>query len=133
MNIQKYGGGWKIFEKETLYQGELHINYDNRVIALEILLPASEGISLPRPPYKGKIPYICGTLFSGAKILLYDCFTGKETTHVMKYTQQIIYAKYAFWGMSVNSIEEIRFTKAIFDFGDIIAWSDLCNYKWEFA
>ncbi|MDU7251952.1 MAG: hypothetical protein E6274_06420 [Clostridium sp.] len=133
LDIQKYSGTWNIFEKETVYQGELHISYDNRVIALEILLPASEGIPFPRTPYKGKIPYICGTLFSGAKILLYDCSTGKEHTHVMQYTQQIIYAKYAFWGLSVNSIEEIRFTKAIFDFGDIIAWSDLCNYKWEFA
>jgi len=51
----------------------------------------------------------------------------------MQYTQQIIYAKYAFWGLSVNSSEEIRFTKVIFDFGNIIAWSDLCNYEWEFA
>ncbi len=132
-DVQKYGGTWKIFEKETLYQGELHINYDNRVIALEILIPASEEVSFPRPPYKGKIPYICGTLFSGAKILLYDCFTGQETNHVMQYTQQIIYAKYAFWGLSVNSIEEIRFNKAIFDFGDIIAWSNLCNYTWKFG
>lgn len=133
LEIHKYGGTWKLFEKETLYQGELHISYDNRIIALEILLPASEGMPFPRPPYKGKIPYICGTLFSGAKILLYDCFTGKEHHHVMQYTQQIIYAKYAFWGLSVNSSKEIRFTKVIFDFGNIIAWSDLCNYKWEFA
>lgn len=133
LDIQKFGGTWNIFEKETLYQGELHINYDNRLIALEILLPASEEIPSPRVPYRGKIPYICGTLFSGAKILLYDCFTGKEYTSVMQYAKQIIYAKYAFWGLSVNSIEEIKFNKAIFDFGDIIAWSELCNYKWEFA
>ena len=132
IGIQKHGGTWKIFEKDRLYQGELHINYDNRVIALEILLPASEEVPVPSAPYKGKIPYICGTLFSGAKILLYDCFTGQEHTHVMQYTRQIIYAKYAFWGLSVNSIEEIKFNKAIFDFGNIIAWSDLCNYEWEF-
>ena len=131
--IQKYGGTWKLFEKEKLYQGELHINYDKRVIALEILLPASEGNPMPRPPYKGKIPYICGTLFSGAKILLYDCSTGREHNRLMSYTQQIIYANYVFWGLDVSSEEEIKFTKAIFDFGEIIEWSGLCNYKWELA
>lgn len=133
LEIQKYGGTWSLFEKEELYQGELHINYDKRVIVLEILLPASKENPIPCPPYKGKIPYICGTLFSGAKILLYDCFTRKEYRRVMSYTQQIIYAKYAFWGLDVNSEEEIRFTKAIFDFGEIVGWSGLCNYEWEFA
>lgn len=131
--IQKYGGTWKLFENGTLYQGELHIGYDKRVIALQLLIPASDVNPLPRPPYKGKIPYICGTLFSGAKILLYDCSTGKEHSHFMSYTQQIIYANYAFWGLEVDSEEEIKFTKAILDFGDIIAWSGLCNYKWEYA
>lgn len=131
--IRKYGGKWKLFEKEILYQGELHIDYENRVIALEILIPASEGKSLPRVAYKGKIPYICGTLFSGTKILLYDCSTGQESTCVMQYTKQIIYARYAFLGLSINSIEEIRFSKAIFNFGNIIAWSGLCNYNWEFS
>lgn len=132
-DIQKHGGKWKLFEKETSYQGELHIDYKNRIIALEILIPASEGKSLPRPVYKGKIPYICGTLFSGTKILLYDCSTGQENTRVMQYTKQIIYAKYAFLGLSINSIEEIKFSKVIFNFGNIIAWSGLCNYNWEFS
>lgn len=131
--IQKYGGTWKLYEKEKLYQGELHINYEKRIIVLEILLPASEGNPVPRPPYKGKIPYICGTLFSGARILLYDCQTGREHSQVMSYTQQIIYANYAFWGLSVNFEEETESTKTIFDFGEIIEWSGLCNYQWKFA
>lgn len=131
--IQKFGGSWKLFEKEKPYQGELHISYDKRIIALELIIPASEGKPRPRPPYKGKIPYICGTLFSGAKILLYDCSTGQEQNNVMDYTRQIIHAKYAFWGLIVNSEEEIKFTKAIFDFGDIIEWSGLCHYEWELS
>lgn len=129
---QKHGGSWKLFEKDNLFQGELHINYDNHVIALEILIPASKGVPIPRPPYKGKIPYICGTLFSGAKILLFDCCTGQESTKVMSYTQQIIYAKYAFWGLHVDSKDEIIFSQVKFDFGEIIRWSGLCNYRWEF-
>lgn len=132
-DIQKDAGKWKIFEKETLYQGELYIDYKNHIIALEILIPASEGNPLPSPPYKGKIPYICGTLFSGTKILLYDCSTGRENSRFMQYTKQIIYAKYSFLGLLINSIEEIKFKKVIFDFGNIIAWSGLCNYNWEFS
>lgn len=132
-DIRKYGGVWKFFNKEIPYQGELHINKDNRVIALEILLPASEENPLPRPPYKGRIPYICGTLFSGAKVLLYDCITGKEKNYLMTYTSQVIYANYAFWGLNVNSSEEIKFTKVVFDFGEIIGWSGLCKYEWEFT
>jgi hypothetical protein len=130
--IQKYGGAWKLSEKDKLYQGELYINYDERIIVLEIILPADEENPMPALPYMGKIPFICGTLLSGTKILLYDCSTGKSNTNVMSYTQQIIYASYAFWGLNIESEEEMRFSKAIFDFGEIIEWSGLCNYSWEF-
>lgn len=133
VETQKYGGTWRLFEKEKLYQGELHINYDTRIIALEILIPASDEDPMPRPPYKGKIPYICGTLFSGAKVLLYQCSTGKESSHFLSYTQQIIYANYSFWGLEVKSEDEIRFKNVIFNFGEIVGWSGLCSYNWDFS
>lgn len=129
----KYGGTWRLFEKEQLYHGELHINFEKRVIALEILIPASDEKPIPRPPYKGKIPFIYGTLFSGAKILLYQCSTGKEHSHVLSHTQQIIYADYAFWGLEVKSEDEIKFSNITFDFGEIIDWSGLCRYNWDFS
>ena len=129
--IQKYSGMWKFFEDETPYQGELHINTDDNVIVLNTIIPANEQIPMPRPPYKGKIPYICGKLFSGTKVLLYNCFTGQETTRVGSHTQQIVYADYAFWGLEVSSEDEIRFLGAVFDFGKIIEWSGLCNYVWN--
>lgn len=131
-NNQKYGGTWKLFDDESIYQGELHIDYEKRIIALELILPASEHKPMPRAPYKGKIPFICGTLFSGAKILLYDCQTRQEHTNLFQFTQQVIYANYAFWGLSATSIDDIKFPKAIVDFGNIIAWSGLCKYEWEF-
>ncbi len=131
-DYQIHAGTWKFYEKVTLYQGELHINYEKQVIALEIIIPASEEKPMPRPPYIGKIPYICGTIFSGAKILLYNCTTGKEHAHVGSHTTQIIYADYAFWGLESSSEDEIKFTKANFDFGEIIEWSGLCSYFWDF-
>lgn len=130
-NYQKHGGTWKLFDDETIYNGELHIDYEKRIIALELILPASEKKPMPRGPYIGKLPFICGTLFSGAKILLYDCQTSQEHTSFFQFTTQIIYANYAFWGLSVESIGELLFPQVIVDFGNIIAWSGLCKYKWE--
>src|SRR5699024_6191815 len=93
---KKYGGAWKLFENETPYNGELHINEDMRIIRLEILIPANGTNPLLCIAYKGYLPYICGTLFSGAKVLLYNCYTGNESNYVCQYTQQIIHAQYAF-------------------------------------
>lgn len=131
-NKRKYGGSWKIFDDESIFQGELHIDYEKRMIALELILPASEDKPMPRAPYKGKIPFICGTLFSGAKILLYDCQTGQERRNLDQFTQQVIYANYAFWGLYATSINDVKFPKVVVDFGNIIEWSDLCKYEWRF-
>lgn len=131
--IKKYSGTWRLFEKEQLYQGELHVDYEKRVIVLEIIIPASDRNPMPGTPHKGRIPYICGTLFSGAKVLLYQCITGKENCRVLSYTQQSIYADYAFWGLAVNSEDEIKFSALNFDFGEIIDWSGLCRYVWDFS
>lgn len=131
--MQKYGGTWKLFQKETQYQGELHFSEGDRFIALEILIPASEGNSIPTAPYIGKVPYICGTLFSGARVLLYDCSTGMEQNYVMSFTRQIIYAKYAFWGLSIDSLDDMKFSAAIINFEDVIAWSGLCKYEWNYC
>ena len=51
----------------------------------------------------------------------------------MSHTQQIIYVDYAFWGLQIDSEEEIIFNEATFDFGEIIEWSGLCSYDWKFT
>ena len=130
-NIQKYGGKWTFLEQNKEYSGELHINMDTQIIALELLIPATDYDPMPRPPYKGKIPYISGELFSGAKIVLYGCRTGKQYSRVMSYTQQVIFADFAFWGLKIDLKEELVFSKAVFNFGNIIEWSGLCNYNWN--
>lgn len=133
MDNKKYGGSWKIFECNTAYQGELHINMEKHVVALELLIPAEENNPMPSPPYKGRIPYICGTLFSGARVLLYNCETEGEHHHFGKFTRQMIHADYAFWGLSVSSQDEIVFSKVYLDFGNILAWARLCDYHWDFS
>lgn len=132
-NIQKYGGTWEFFDSEKTFQGELHIDSDKNFIVLELIIPASDSNPMPRPPYKGKIPYICGTLFSGAKVLLYKCETGKEHTYLLSYTQQIIYSDFAFWGLEIKSEDEVMFSNVTVDFGEIINWSRLCKYNWDYS
>lgn len=129
---KKYGGTWKIYESTTVYHGELHINEEKRVVALELLIPAEEDNPMPAPPYKGRIPYICGTLFSGARVMLYNCETEGEYRHFGQFTRQVIYADYAFWGLSVSTQDEIVFHKVYLDYGNILAWARLCDYDWDF-
>ena len=129
---KKYGGAWKLFENETPYNGELHINEDMRIIRLEILIPANGTNPLPCIAYKGYLPYICGTLFSGAKVLLYNCYTGNESNYVCQYTQQIIHAQYAFWGLHVDNEEDLRFNKALFCLNAPLRWFDLCHYEYQY-
>lgn len=133
MENTKYGGTWKIYESNAVFHGELHINEEKRIVALELLIPAAEDNPMPNPPYKGRIPYICGTLFSGARVLLYNCETEGEHHHFGQFTRQVIYADYAFWGLSVSTQDEIAFHKMYLDFGNILAWARLCDYDWDFS
>lgn len=128
---EKMGGTWKIYNDNTAYHGELLMDPEKRSIVLELIITANKNSPIPSPPYKGKIPFICGTLFSGAKILLYDCDAVQEHTYVGQCTRQMIYANYAFWGLTVSSSDEIRFPQVVVDFGNIISWAKLCRYDWK--
>ena len=86
---------------------------------------------MPRLPYLGTLPYICGTLFSGAQVVLYNCAINHPFTQVASYSRQVIYADYAFWHLQVESQKEMEFTGALFDFGEIVEWSGLCSYEWK--
>lgn len=128
---KKYAGTWRLYEKESLFDGVLFINEDERDVALVIDLPASREDPWPRLPYLGTLPYISGTLFSGAQVLLYNCLINHPFTHVASYSRQIIHADYAFWHLQVESQREMEFTGALFDFGEIVEWSGLCSYEWK--
>lgn len=126
-----YAGTWKIYLKDNMYQGELHYNKDEKMIALVIKVLADENHPFPTAAYRGKIPFIQGTLFNGAHVLLYDCDTGRERTEIFQYTEQVIYAKFAFWGLSIESLNDLVFKKVRFELTDTLTWADLCDYKWE--
>lgn len=125
------GGTWRIENDDRIFQGELHINSKMHRIILEIIIPNKTGhIMGDRFPYIGKIDYIRGSLFSGVEITLYQCQTG--TCHISGDTRQTIFAQYAFWGLCIDSKEQLVFSKVCFNFGEIVEWSGLCKYRNEF-
>lgn len=130
--LQRYGGMWRIYEDTRLFQGDLLYDPDNKHIQLEIIIPEEEGKPPARLPYVGIVPYVNGTLYNNAKMLLLNCTITFGTNHVFQYTHQTIIAEYCFCGLSINCIDEIRFEKAVFDFGNIVKWSGLCKYLWQF-
>lgn len=128
---RKYSGSWIFYKKPEPYQGTLYIDDETHSIRLEIIMAEKEGEERPRAPYTGKVPFICGTLFTGAKILLYDCSVKLSRKNYLPYTKVLVYASYAFWGLEVRQEQALRFQSASFEFGEIVEWSGLCKYKWE--
>ena len=123
-----YGGSWQLFQNEKHFNGELHLDDEKKVIAIVIKVTDSPKM-IPDFPYLGKIPYINGVISNGAKVLLYNCHTGKSYTKVGSYSQQIIYAEYGFWGLNINSADELQFKGARIDFGELLNWYNLCEFK----
>lgn len=128
-DIQQYGGKWRIFEDDEWYNGNLYVNEEQRTLTLEITIPSVKGKLRPRLPYIGKVPFVNGVLHNKAEVLLYDCAITYEKTYVYQYSQQIIYPLYGFAGLSIENKEELVFSKVELDFGEIIGWSGLCEYK----
>ncbi|MDO5016668.1 MAG: hypothetical protein Q4E09_06645 [Eubacteriales bacterium] len=127
--LQRYYGSWKILDSNDLFQGVLNINSAEGFAYLELVIPASYSNPLPNPPYRGSIPFICGTLITGEKICLYKCETGAEYLRIPHYNTQLIYAEYLFRGLEVSTEAEIKFHRVRFDFGNILSWADLCHYE----
>lgn len=129
--MQVLGGQWKISGQAESIGGELYYDKDERYIALRLIIATDEGACIPQLCGLGEVPFITGTLFSGAKVVLYRCRTGQRTEHIPSYTSLVVYAEYAFWGLDVDNKDDLLFKGACVDFGDILNWYDLCKYEHE--
>ena len=128
-NTQVVSGTWKLYNLSEEYSGLLHFNTDERFISLELIIQATDDKPLPSFPCIGRIPYIVGSLHTGGHITLYDCRTGKGNSRVYASTRLIVHANYAFWGLNVQSKDDLRFKGVSVDFGDILNWYDLCHFE----
>lgn len=126
-----YAGTWIIENEESSYNGELYIDSENRIIALDLIFQATEEHPIPGLPYVGHVQFIRGTLFSGGKVTLYDCHTGPSVQCLGSHTRQRIYAKYLFDGLDLRDERELRFKGASIDFGEVLEWFDICRINSE--
>lgn len=127
--IVQYSGRWRIYKSDRWINGTLYVDFENRHITLDLTIPCDGGNPTPRFPYIGKIPFVHGTLFDGAQVLLYDCEAYYDSQYVYHYATQTVRANYCFTGLATDDEDELRFPKVTFDFGEIVAWSELCEYK----
>lgn len=144
MSIEKHGGNWQVYDSTRIFQGELAIDHEKHTIFLELRIMTSNNTESAQAPYIGKVAYVCGTLYSGKRIVLYDCIADLESHSINfgrqdeldkgknQYIWQAIYARYAFWDISAKSKDDLVFSKALLGFGDIMAWANLCSHKWEY-
>ena len=128
-NIQVYGGQWKVDKCISWLDGILKYDSENRVIILELVIPATDRDPMPGPYREDYIAFISGMLSSGRSITLYDCRTHRSTSILHEATYQEIYAKYAFWDLKIQSIKALAFRSVTVDFGDILNWYGLCHFE----
>ena len=129
----QYAGKWRLFDDTEWYDGTLHVDSYNKTLFLEIIIPSKEGKPAPILPFVGKVPFVNGVLYNNAKVLLYKCEADLGSTYVKQYTRQGISAQCCFWGLTIKEEQELVFSNVEFDFGEIIEWSTLCEYKWDWA
>lgn len=127
-----FSGKWRLYESKKEYNGILDINTDSNDILLTLYLPADVHRPFPQVEYKNHIPYIIGQVITGDSFLLYDCTLYPNESSFYEVTKQVIRAKYAFRGKNINSISDIKFTKALLDYGNILKWVDLCNLEYKY-
>ena len=129
----QFGGKWRLFNDTKWYDGTLYVETEKRYLFLEIILPSKDEEPAPTLNYVGKVPFVNGILYNNAKVLLYDCRIDFGTVHYNQYSEQGIYPKYCFMGLSVEKEEDLQFSRVEFDFGEIIEWSTLCKYNWDWT
>lgn len=131
--LDQYIGKWRIYDDAEWYDGVLNVDHDKRSIVLNITIPCDDKNPVPRLPYIGHVPFVNGRFQNGAIAVLYDCKITLGEIHGNQCTEQSVIPEYCFIGLTTETVDDIRFTKAEFDFGEIIAWSNLCNYRWDWT
>lgn len=125
-------GDWYIPETDETIAGTLHINKVQKKILLQLTKVATEDDFIGEIKVHGRTDIIKGTIDTGGKILLYDCIVGGQNNCLGQRTTVSISAKVAFWNLDIEGKEELIFPKVIIDFGEIIDWTELCSFNWEF-
>ena len=125
-------GDWYIPETNETIAGTLYINKVQKKILLQLTKVATEDDFIGEIKVHGRTDIIKGTIDTGGKILLYDCIIGGQNNCLGQRTTVSVSAKVAFWNLDIEDKEELIFPKVVIDFGEIIDWTRLCSFNWEF-
>lgn len=133
--IQRFNGVWQLYEDKQKYKGELMIDEGKRIIRLKITVQGKSSTDDMKLPYNENIPYINGKLlYTDQKMLLYKCHIISSVSKCStdyQYAEYTINVDYCFRGLEIDSLETLKFSKVMFDVGDIIKWSGLCEYDFQ--
>lgn len=125
-------GEWFIPETNESFSGELHINTSKKQIWMILTAITTEQNPRASINVKGRTDIIKGKISSGGTILLYDCDIGGQHIHNFSKTTVSITAKAAFCALDLDKRKDICFNEIRVDFGEVIDWTGLCYFDWDY-
>lgn len=130
MTERRLSGSWILSPDSPAYDGELVIDEEEGVLALVLTIRKTEEDPFPAGL---EVPsLICGTTSVGAKVTLYGCRGGHVHYQLLQFTQQVIYIRYAFWGIQTFSEDDLLFSRIDLDLGNITPWASLSRIESRF-
>jgi hypothetical protein len=125
-------GYWKINDCDVEYGGDLYINQNKGIIALELYLPNKGSMtSFFTLPYT--IDFITGNMATGAKITLINCERYKTNSYIGQKDVFGYTAKFLLNGYCFDSIEKIVFSKVKFRLSNLLEWGKILKYDIKFV
>ncbi len=131
-NEIKLNGKWLIPDTNEELTGIIYINRRKKQILLKLFSLASQECLIAPIKAFGHVDIIKGQIDTGGHILLYDCTFGGQHNRIGQDTTVTVTVRAAFWNLDVDQKEDLCFQKVRIDFGEIIEWSGLCSFEWEF-
>lgn len=127
-DIQTMSGTWYLNDLGASYPGELHFDENVNRITLDVTIPFAVAPLPEKIIRMNNILCINGQLLSGKGMLLYDCQVRNIQTVYDSHSVISFWVSYAFEGLNISNEDELKFSTAWFDFGNLLRWYNLCYY-----
>ncbi|MDR1185435.1 MAG: hypothetical protein LBK67_11665 [Coriobacteriales bacterium] len=126
-------GKWQLPHSEQEVDGTLLVDEEKKSIILRIVMSSKINNSMPKAQSFSFTERITGKLTDGHSILLVGCRLLQHYTHtaLCSHVTMTISARYAFYGLNLES-EDLLLNGVDIDFGEIISWTNLCEYISEY-
>lgn len=127
LSSNTFGGHWYFPSLEKEFEGELAFSNEHKIFFLQVVIPPDDTIY--RKLKTSKIDCIFGTLFTGAKIQLYQCDVHQANGNPLFSPQRFIFIpNLVFDGLKPNALTT-KFESLQLEFDDIVNWLGLSRFK----